>query len=196
MKSNIGVVILAAGNSSRMGQGKIFLQMTNGKSFLENCIDRFYAYGIRNIVIVIQAKYLEVLETLFCNNKARPLFVVNNNPEYERFYSLQLGIKALGDVEFSFIHNVDCPFFDVSTLELLGSNKDKADYICPAFNNQGGHPILVNKSTLAYLLSRPSDAVLKEELKSKTRLNIPVTNELITVDIDTPEEYNKYLVQK
>ncbi|MCX6189007.1 MAG: NTP transferase domain-containing protein [Bacteroidetes bacterium] len=194
MKSNIGVVLLAAGNSSRMGQGKIFLPMAHGKSFVEHSTDLFDDYGIKNIVVVTQFKYLEALEELYLNKAYKPFFVVNNNPEYERFYSLQLGIKALGEVAFSFIHNVDCPFFDGATLELLDLNKGKADYICPEFNKQGGHPILVNRATLDYLLNRPSDAVLKEELKSKTRLNIPVKNEFITVDIDTPEEYNKYLI--
>lgn len=192
MKSNMGAIILAAGNSVRMGQCKFLLPMTNGLSFFENIIQAFFDFGVNKIVVVTQARYLYSLKNLCKEYKIKPKFVINEFPERDRFYSLQLGIRVLEDVDHCFIHNADCPFIDLPTLDLLILNKDHADYICPEFNGMGGHPILVNKMTIQHLLNSPVNAILKEELKKRTRLNIPVDNELIVVDIDTPEDYKKY----
>ncbi len=192
MVNNIGAVILAAGNSSRMGKCKFLLPMFNGLTFIENIIQVFTDYGITNIVVVTQDKYISDLEDVCMSFSNKPFFVVNDSPENERFYSLQLGIKALQNSEYSFIHNADSPFIDLQTLELLSLNKNNADYICPVNDNKGGHPILINKSTMKYLLNSPMNANLKEVLSSKQKLNLLVDNKLITVDIDTPEEYKNY----
>lgn len=192
MKSNIGAILLAAGNSERMGQCKFLLSMANGLSFFENIIQTFSEYGIKNIVVVTQEKYKSVLENLCLDMQTKPIFVANDFPEFGRFYSLQLGIKALKNVEFSFIQNADSPFIDLETLRLLDLNKNKADYICPMFKAKGGHPVLVNNKTLNLLLSSPKNSNLRDVLNINSRWNVSVDNDLITVDIDTLEDYQKY----
>lgn len=192
LKSNVGVILLAAGNSERMGRCKFLLPMKNGLSFFENIIQTFSDLGVKKIVVVTQVKHLETLKRLCRENKTQPAFVLNDFPERDRFYSLQLGIKAIGDVDYCFIHNSDCPFIDISTLHALVLSKNKADCICPEFNGKGGHPILLNKMTLQHLLNSPENAILKEELSMTSRFNVPVDNQFITVDIDTPDDYTRY----
>lgn len=192
MKSNIGAILLAAGNSERMGQCKFLLTMANGLTFFENIIQTFSNFGLKKIVVVSQSKYISVLENLCLNMETKPTFVANDFPEFGRFYSLQLGIKTLGNVEFSFIQNADSPFIDLETLKLLDLNKNKADYICPMFKAKGGHPVLVNDKNLKHLLSRPKNSNLRDVLNSHSRWNVSVDNDLITVDIDTLEDYKKY----
>lgn len=192
MKNTIGALILAAGNSSRMGRCKFLLPMSDGVSFIENIVQTFGDYGIKKIVIVTQAKFMTDLTNICTNLKTKPSFVMNEAPEKERFYSLQLGLEELKDCDFCFIHNADTPFVDKIILERLAINKDKADYICPVFENKGGHPILINNATVKHLLASATDGNLKNELKTKQRLNVSVDSELITVDIDTPEEYMNY----
>lgn len=192
MKSKIGAILLAAGNSERMGQCKFLLTMANGLTFFENIIQTFSNFGIKKIVVVSQSRYINVLETLCLEIETKPTFVANDFPEFGRFYSLQLGIKAIGNVEFSFIQNADSPFIDLETLKLLELNKNKADYICPMFKAKGGHPVLVNNKTLKRLFSCPKNSNLREVLNSNSRWNVSVDNDLITVDIDTLEDYKKY----
>lgn len=195
MDTTTGAIILAAGNSKRMGQCKFLLPMSNGKSFYENLVRTFLDHGIKNLVVVTQARYLMVLEDLSLQFETQPKFVVNKYPEYERFYSLQLGIKALGNADYSFVHNADSPFVDLASLDLLELNKQKADYVCPVFNHKGGHPILINKKTMKHMLNSPMTAVLRDELATKTRLSVQVSNPFIAVDIDTPEDYKTYIQQ-
>lgn len=192
MKSNIGAILLAAGNSERMGQCKFLLPIANGLTFFENIIQTISNFGIKKIVVVTQSKYISVLENLCLDMETKPTFVANDFPEFGRFYSLQLGIKALKNVEFSFIQNADSPFIDLETLKLLDFNRHKADYICPMFKAKGGHPVLVNNKTLKHLLSCPQNSNLRDVLNSNSRWNVSVDNDLIAVDIDTPEDYKKY----
>lgn len=192
MKKAIGVIILAAGDSSRMGQCKFLLPMHNGLSFYENIVKIFWEYGLKNIVVITQKKHVKALEDLSIKSDVKPRIVVNEQPENERFYSLQLGINALEDVEYCFIHNADVPFLDMETLELMNLNKEKANLICPEYKGKGGHPILVNKNVLRQVLNSPIDSNLKDVLKSQKRWNVSIENELLTVDIDTPEDYKKY----
>lgn len=192
MESNIGAILLAAGNSERMGQCKFLIPMANGLTFFENIIQTFSNYGIKKIVVVTQSRYMNVLENLCRNIETKPSFIANYFPEFGRFYSLQLGIKALKNIKFSFIQNADSPFIDLETLKLLDLNKNKADYICPMYKAKGGHPILVNNKTLKHLLGCPQDSNLRDELNTNTRWNVSVDNDLITLDIDTPEDYKKY----
>lgn len=192
MKSNIGAILLAAGNSERMGQCKFLLTVANGLTFFENIIQTFSNFGIKKIVVVTQSKYISILENLCLDMETKPTFVANDFPEFGRLYSLQLGIKALKNVEFSFIQNADSPFIDSETLKLLDLNKNKADYICPMFKAKGGHPVLVNNKTLKHILNSPKNSNLRDVLNSNSRWNVSVDNDLITVDIDTPEDYQKY----
>ena len=195
MNSRTGAIILAAGNSKRMGQCKFLLPMSNGKSFYENVVQTFLDHGIKDLVVVTQARYSMVLEDLSSQFETKPRLVINNYPEYERFYSLQLGIKALGNIDYCFVHNADSPFVDPASLKLLEQNKHKADYVCPVFNHKGGHPILMNRKTMKHILNSPMTAVLREELTGMTRLSVKVDNPFIAVDIDTPEDYKTYFKQ-
>ncbi len=192
MRSSTGLILLAAGNSKRMGQCKFFLKMKNGVTFFENIISSFHEFGIKQIIVVTQKDKVAQLNQLCSLMIDKPVFVINHYPEYEKFYSLQLGIEELVDVDHCFIHNADTPFIERLTLEALIKNKSEANFICPVNNGKGGHPILIDKVTLKELATCPKESVLRDELKLKKRLNVVVEDELVTVDIDTPEEYQKY----
>lgn len=185
---------MAAGNSSRMGQCKFLLKLPNGKTFLENILSQTEIFPFRKTIIVTQSRHLLSLQKLFSEKFPPGLkFVFNDFPEQERFYSLQLGIKAAANADFCFVHNADNPFISKETLHLLYQNRKRADYICPRFANRGGHPILLNKQTLSYILDCPQDSKLNDVLTQKLRLNIEMADDSICVDIDTPEEYQEQL---
>lgn len=192
MKDSTGLILLAAGNSKRMGQCKFLLSTRDGITFFENIIHSFSQFGVRRIIVVTQRDKIARLNELCSNMIHKPILAVNEHPEFEKFYSLQLGIEKIGDVDHCYIHNADSPFIDLSTLDSLHINKTQANYICPVFNGKGGHPILVDKQTLQFLKERPVNSILSEELKSLKKMNISVEDEMVSVDIDTPEEYKMY----
>lgn len=192
MRDSTGLILLAAGNSRRMGQCKFLLSTMEGITFFENILRSFCQFGVRRIVVVTQEDKIAHLDQICSKMTSKPIFVVNDHPEYEKFYSLQIGIEKMGDVDHCFIHNADSPFVEYSTLEALLMNKYQANYICPVFNGKGGHPILVDKQTMHFLKDRPKNSILKEELRSMKKMNVSVEDEMVFVDIDTPEEYKMY----
>lgn len=174
-----------------MGECKFLLKLPNGKTFIESILSQTGIFPFRKTVIVTQSRHLLSFQKLFNGKLPSGLeLVFNDFPEQERFYSLQLGIKAIGNSGFCFVHNADNPFLTKETLMRLYEHRDQADYICPRFAGRGGHPVLMNKQTLHFLLDCPQESILNEVLKQKNRLNIEVNDDSICVDIDTPEDYH------
>lgn len=196
MHVDINTIVLAAGNSERMGQCKFLLPMNNGLTFFENIILGFSSFGITEVSVVTQIKYLDTLISLSKKNKLRTKFLLNHSPEHGRFYSVQLGIMEAKHSEFTFIHNADSPFIELTVLEKLYNNRENADVVCPVFKNKGGHPILVNKKVKNALAEQSATSVLNEALKAFKKTHVEVENELITANIDTPEDYRKYFSNK
>lgn len=192
LKRETGTVILAAGNSERMGSCKFLLQLKNGKSFLKNIIDAFSGAGFQKISVVTQQKYLQDVQQACKGASMEIQFAVNNHPEKERFYSLQLGLRMMPDIEFCFIHNADSPFIDEAVLNSLFAHRREADVIIPEFNNKGGHPVLINRNVIDQLISLPENTILRDALMNFRRAKVRMKNRLVTVDIDTPEDYKRY----
>lgn len=196
MNATTGIIILAAGDSKRMGQCKFMLRLANGNTFLENILSQLTHFPFSKIIIVTQSKHLLSINKLYATGLPSNVeLIYNDYPDQERFYSLQLGINAAKTLDFCFIHNADNPFISSSTLTSLYENRNKADYISPRFGERGGHPILLNKETLSELLFCKPTAYLNEELAKKTRYNVQVNDESICVDIDTLDDYKNYLKQ-
>lgn len=197
MKRDTGVIILAAGHSNRMGECKFLLPMLQVSlaprlTFFETIVKTYTDFGITEIIVVTQPKHLKELQNLKVKNQFSIHFVLNNQPELERFYSLQLGIKHLVNAEYCFVQNADSPFVDVKTLELLYQNRGKADCISPLFQGKSGHPVMLNKNTLNLLSAANPDSNLKELLQNRRKFKVETENALISVDIDTPSDYHYY----
>lgn len=191
--SRTGIIILAGGNSSRMGQCKFLMHLPDGKTFLGSLTEQAQSLFANNMIVVIQSKYYHMLESGrdFAGSSAVQ-FVYNDYPERERFYSLKLGLNAFKDkVDYCFVHNADNPFLPEEVLYTLFEHRDEAESISPAYRGRGGHPVLIGKKTMQRLKECPDDAVLKNELAKKTHLRIAVTDPRICTDIDTPEDYLK-----
>jgi molybdenum cofactor cytidylyltransferase len=187
------VIILAAGHSKRMGVCKFLLPMSNGISLIENIYQTYVDFEINQIILVTQGKYVDKLKEIFNKYDIETKYVINENPDYERFYSLQIGLKVASFNDYCFIQNADEPFIDKFTLQLIYENREKGDFVSPIYKNKGGHPILINKKTINELLACNLTSNLKNELLGKNRYNILVKNDLTAIDIDTPEDYRKQI---
>src|SRR4051812_26917789 len=91
MDAKTPVILLAGGNSSRMGVPKGLIEM-NGRTWLENQIERLSQCGLREIIVVLgyhAEKYRERLPWL----GTRLPSVENAQPEFGPFSSITTGIK-------------------------------------------------------------------------------------------------------
>lgn len=192
----VSVVILAAGNSSRMSSPKPFLPFDAERNFMEKIIDAYIAAGINDFVVVINENMERRLRLILSMNY-KPYdieLVVNRYPEKGRFYSVQLGLKMVKNGS-CFIQNIDNPFTTNGLLlNMMGMVTDD-NCIIPAFNNKEGHPVLLSKGILEDLvLLKGDEHNLRTELNRFPKVKMDWPFEDILANINTREDYGNYFL--
>ena len=190
MQKNCSVVILAAGYSSRMGQLKFALTLSDGTTFIERIVKQYLRFGCEEIVVVVNKEGLNYLDKSNLKEENNYLIALNEYPERERFYSLKTGLLKLKNPKHVFIQNVDNPFVNSKVLDALYINRAEADFVKPMFKNKGGHPILItNKIVKDIILQKDYSIHLNNFLKSYLCKEVEVGDENILIDINTIDEY-------
>ncbi len=193
-KKTPSVLILAAGTSGRMGRLKAFLPFDQHRCFLEKIIDEYFDFGVSELAVVLNEKGMKAFEKMDFPKKPAVIAVLNVYPERERFFSVQTGLAALNAPEAVFLHNVDNPFVNQEVLHKLLKQMAPETYIVPVFDNRGGHPVLLSKKIICDLISVSDYTLnLKTLLHQYATIRIPVDDEMILVNINTPEDYERYV---
>lgn len=181
------VIILAAGLSERLGFPKLSLQYDENNTFIEEIINQFLDFGCTEVIVVVNEKGRK-----YVSEKSIKL-VINEHPEWHRFYSLKLAIESMLQNNPVFVHNVDNPFVNPEVLNELVKHYKQADYLAPEFEGRGGHPFLLSEKIVNDIRTEDRNQVhLKEFLLQYPKLKIAVKDKNILVNINTEEEYIKY----
>ncbi|MCK4777004.1 MAG: NTP transferase domain-containing protein, partial [Actinomycetia bacterium] len=154
-------------------------------------------------------------ELLRCFDEHEIRFVINYDYELGQISSIQRGISVNKEnkdneagldqnIDGIIIHPVDIPLVSASTVEsiyrkVLESQKDphkKIDIIIPSCNFRRGHPAFFSSSTFNDIFKRTSNNGLKEIFPLwKDKIGyVNTDDEFILVDIDTQEDYDKYIL--
>lgn len=161
-------VILAAGSSERMGHPKWAVQW-HGRPFwgwIHEGLETFQSLHARMgrvpAVIILSPEE----STRFPSHESGWQVVVNPRPGSEPLDSLRIALKFIArrwpSSRYLFIWPVDYPAVNAEVLERLWESAQKFGKRAheprlwrPVFQNQGGHPILINKRlALAVAASR------------------------------------------
>lgn len=185
-------IILSAGKSSRMGVPKFSLRFNETSTFLENIINEYSKFGCNEIVVVLNPDSASYIKQLDLNLPSNSKIVINAHPEWERFYSLKLGAKALDFPANAFVSNIDNPFVSQDVLNCLASKGEGFNYVNPTYNGKGGHPFLISEKVIVDLINEKQDQIhLKEFLSRYSRKSVEVSDDTILVNINTEEEFKR-----
>jgi len=191
----ISAVILAAGDSVRMGEPKALLQL-NGQSFIEIIITRLKDAGFEEIMVVAGIHYKNITQHLATERDIRLLN--NTNPEQGQLSSLQLAIPELNTVTTGMLMVlVDHPLVTQASYRKFyeSAHSHSSNIIVPVYNDKKGHPVYFSRLFFEPLLKAP----LSEGARYVVRGNPDAVHLLhledpgILKDIDTPEEYERYI---
>lgn len=186
-----GVVILAAGRSSRMQVLKALLPF-NDSNFLNSLLMTYLGWGCKEVVVVIN-EYLGQNYSIPGGLRERVRIVKNDHLEFERFYSVKLGLQNITKTDYCFVQNVDNPFITENILERIYQERNPDQWISPRFKNQGGHPVLLNRGVINSIVNYPeNDANLKEILESLPCKKIEMTDDRILININEQSDFDKY----
>jgi len=196
-KEQIGVLILAAGNSSRMGSHKFLLKYDEKRCFLQKIIENYQDFGCSKIKVVLNKEGGKLLSERKMQAIDKKHIVINSIEYSERFYSVKLGIAALNKASMIFVHHVDNPFIDFKVLNSLIEHKNEGDYIVPTYEGKGGHPILIKKKIIeAVQRTNEYDMHFKNFLNHFSRKNVAVNTNNVLININTIDEYDRFFTNK
>ena len=193
-KNSIAVVILAAGFSTRMGKHKSLLMFDKKKRFIQQVVEVYKNCGMGKILIVANCNNIEKISSLFPKGDFEDLTIVlNEHPEYERFYSLKQGLKKIEGFKACFIQSCDNPFVNEELIFSIMNEFILGHVVIPSYLNRKGHPILLCRSLIEDVLKiERNDCTLRDVLREYPSKLVLVTDEKILVNINTWEEYGEY----
>ncbi len=151
----------------------------------------YSAFGVTNIVVVMNQKYCEDKWAEFLRNVSSKIILVRNaDPDFGKFHSLKLGLGHITAKSFCFLQPVDQPFIDEDLLNALWANRNPTGFVSPVFEGRGGHPVLISESVIkSALVEKESDLNLKEFLCRFPKVDIKMNNNNVLKNINSPEDY-------
>lgn len=195
-------VILAAGESSRMGTDKALLpwppplnqEATSSGTFLSAAIRLLSPYN--DMVFVVAGRNADAIAPVIYANGG--FLVVNPDPSLGQFSSLRIGLHEVlsRGRDAAMITLVDRPPVRSATVELLSSAFSEAlakDQWAVVPENEGkhGHPILVGREMIEAFLKAPDSSTARDvEHQHREKIAyIPVDDDMVAININAPEEY-------
>lgn len=190
----IGAVVLAAGQSSRMGQAKVLLPWENGKTIIEHIIEQLMRSRVDQINVVT-GYYADQVRTL-----AKPMGVkvVHNRSHKtgEMLSSLKTGLRAMpAHVAAALVVLGDQPriqprvIYDILKTYAEGGG----DIIIPSYEMRRGHPILIARRYWGEIMALPRDGAPRDVInKYAHRITyVNVDTDSVLRDVDTPDDYQR-----
>jgi CTP:molybdopterin cytidylyltransferase MocA len=173
-----------------MGAFKPLLPLDQ-QSVIETAVGAFRRSGIIDVSVVIGHRADE-MSPIVKNLGAKAIL----NPDFMdgMYSSIKAGISAVSDrCDGCLLLPVDIPLVRPSTIEALRRRYalNLAPVLYPVFQGRRGHPPLIARQLFAEILGDKGTDGLRGVLARYTALaeNVPVYDEGIHRDMDTPEDY-------
>jgi len=190
-------IVLAAGESRRMGQPKQLLPFGE-RTILERVVDTLLTAGVGEVVVVLGHLEDRVRAVL----GDRPVrAVVNASYRQGMLSSVKCGVRAVSaEYDAILIALGDQPHIEGAVVSevMRAYRAGDAGIVIPHYGDKKGHPIIINLQKYREAITNlPEDAglnALMQEHADDVRL-IDVATEDIIRDIDVPDDYTRELAR-
>lgn len=193
-------VVLAAGDSTRMGSPKAALLTSDGESFIARIVRTLGDAGVDDVVVVTGRHHDAVVDALTRDRLDRsPRIVRNPDPSRGQLSSLLAGMEVVTvpGTEALMMTLVDVPLVRVSTVRAVINEwrRSRAPIVRPAIGDRHGHPVIFDRALFDEIRRAPLDAGAKSVVRAHEHaiLNVPVDDEGCVTDVDTPGDYEGML---
>jgi molybdenum cofactor cytidylyltransferase len=193
----ISAILLAAGESRRMGEPKLILPWAN-TTVLGQVVATFAAAGIEDILVVTGGarQQIEALVTRLAQKyPVRAIY----NPDHEHggmLSSIQAGLAGLDSRSCAALIGLgDQPQVREETVRRILSAfvQRESSLVIPSFQGRRGHPWLVARSLWPDILALPNSVTTARQfLDAHARqIEYVMADESSLKDLDTPKEYEQ-----
>src|SRR6202140_5160946 len=194
-------LILAAGDSSRMGRDKALLpwppasaaQIPSSETFLSAAI-RTFLRATDFAVVVVGNNEAALAPIIYAHGAS---LVVNPDPSRGQFSCLQVGLHEVLNhgKDAAMVTLVDRPAVSSATIhtlrEAFGAADENIWAVVPEFSGKHGHPYLIGREMIEAFLRVPPASIARdiEHQQQKHIEYVPVDDPLVALNINTPEDY-------
>ncbi|TCD07605.1 nucleotidyltransferase family protein [Pedobacter frigidisoli] len=185
-----GIIILAAGSSSRLGRPKQLLDF-NGKLLIDIVSQAAIKANLGPIIVVLGAHSSLLIKKLNLD------YIINDNWVEGISSSIATGLlhilKVNAKLENIILSVSDQPYISTAIFETLLEQKKKTGkgIIASCYSGISGTPVLFDKRYFAALLALKGDsgarAILLDSSADMETIDFPLGQ----LDVDTQEDYNK-----
>jgi molybdenum cofactor cytidylyltransferase len=187
--NDVAAIILAAGQSSRMGAFKPLLPFGD-KTVLESTIDYLRRGGIETIIVVVSQRADEIK----AHFKSRNLLFVSNPDQHSAMAaSIICGLATLPrNAQAVIITPVDHPAVPPEAVtQLISEWRAGARLVIPTSGGRGGHPVLIDLSFREELLKLDPNLGLKSffDAHANAVKRVAVNSNYIARDMNTWDDY-------
>ena len=190
-------IVPAAGNSQRMGQAKLLLPW-RGRTVIEHTLAAWSAGGVTQTIVVTRPD--DVSLALLARQSGAEVVTPSVAPP-EMKDSIRIALEEIArvhrpsDTDVWLLAPADIPWLSAAVIrDLLAAHRTSAPRILvPVQESQRGHPVLFPwplASQVATLLPHEGVNAL---LDRHTWTPVSVTAGIIHGDLDTPEDYERWL---
>ena len=192
----ICAIVLAAGESRRMGAQKLLLPF-GGKTVISHVVEQLLHAGLDGIYVVVGRDEERIAGEL----SSRPIRIVSN-PDYKTgmLSSVRRGIGALPpNCAACLVALGDQPAITTDWVDQMIQvfNKGTRGIIVPCHGGKRGHPLLFSRRFHQEIMTRHDAVGLRGLLQAHPEqvLELNVTNPGVLSDMDVPADYQRELAR-
>jgi molybdenum cofactor cytidylyltransferase len=181
-----------------MGKPKALLRV-DGQTFIERIVEAFGKTRVGKTVVVLGHHLEEIRKEIL---RLPVEIIVNADYKKGQLSSLQAAIRRIDaeGAEAMLVHLVDLPFVNPELVDRMIEmfRTSGKSIVAPRYRGRRGHPVLFSSRLFGELLSLPVDRAAKEVVRAhqEDTLEVETDEEGVIHDIDTPEEYSRYVEGK
>jgi len=190
---DVSAVLLAAGESRRMGRQKALLPW-RGSTLIEYQVNSLLGGGVSRVVAVLGYR-AETLRPLI-QDIPGVLTVLNLRYRTGKTSSIRAGLRKLGQQEqVILVLSVDQPRSSSFVRRIVDEHKRSGSLVTyPVYRGRGGHPVAFSSSLIPELMNiRESRQGLRELVTryQSQALRLNVTLKEAVVDLNQDEDYRR-----
>lgn len=190
----IAAIVLAAGESRRMGRQKLLLPY-GGRTVIEHIVEQVLASEVSQ-TIVVTGHDAEAVKAVLAN---KPLTVVEN-PRYRKgmLTSVRRGLQEVEpEAEAFMVVLGDQPSVSSPLINVLirGFQDSERGIVVPFYQDDTGHPIVISTRYRDEIMTQFDDTGLRGLIYGYPERvhRLPVNVPEVLRDMDTPEDYQREL---
>ena len=188
----ISAIVLAAGQSKRMGGDNKLMKKYNKKYLINHIIGTLLKSKVNKIIVVLGFQKIKVRKITVKNKKIN--FVFNKNYKSGMASSIKTGLKEISKRSIGFlIVQADMPLISKKIIDSLcySIRNNNKEIVAPIYKSNMGNPIGFKRSMTRILNKTKGDSGAKKMIKrNKKKLSlIKVNSKSIFKDFNTQRDF-------